>query len=178
MKLLIQMWYKWDATSFYSQNTKTKIRVISLWIALARLWMSLAQSHCSQVWPDCKDNRDTGHEPVAQKSVSLCHWYIGPWQSFYLHSQPIKSSQTLCGTLTSKLDNVKGKRQRRGTQHGVWNPQHKVVFLEMGEIDCVCDEINSVGSLSQVLLYCIVLCCTVSASTVFCIWHVKRPYYE
>lgn len=34
---------------------------------LARLWMSLARSHSSQVWPGCKDNRDTGLRASSSK---------------------------------------------------------------------------------------------------------------
>lgn len=45
-----------------------------------------------QVWPVCKDNRNTGHKPAAQKTVSLCHWSIS--------------------TLTSKLNNVESKKKK------------------------------------------------------------------
>ena len=44
---------------------------VGLWLAMARLWIRLAQSHSSHVWPGCKDNRDTGCEPVAQMTVSV-----------------------------------------------------------------------------------------------------------
>lgn len=90
--------------------------------------MSLAQSPCSQVWPGCKDNRVTGPEPGAQRTVSVPQKYQA-MAKFPLLPQPIKSRQTLCGTFTNELIVLKVKKLR-GAEHRAGNLT--TVILKIG----------------------------------------------